>query len=152
MENALPSDFKEFLRLLNLHQVRYLLIGGYAINIYGYSRNTEDLDLWVEVSPDNAGHIVSAVREFGFAAASEQLFLARNQVIRMGVPPMRLEILTGISGVEFAACYARRRTENLAGLEIPIISPEDLIANKRAAGRLKDLADVERIHKMTKNS
>lgn len=148
MVNALPHDFSEFLRLLNSNQVRYLLIGGYAINFYGYSRNTQDLDVWVAREPDNARRIVRALAEFGFAAATESLFLEANQVVRMGVPPMRLEVLTTISGVDFDDCYTRRQIQQIGDLEIAVISPADLIANKRAAGRLKDLADVERIERM----
>src|SRR5580693_4971018 len=106
MATALPKDFKEFLRLLNSNSVRYLLIGGYAINFYGYSRNTEDLHVWVEIAPQNAVNIVSALQAFGFHAATPDLFLETNRVVRMGVPPMRVELLTTISGVQFDACYA----------------------------------------------
>lgn len=145
MATALPRDFKEFLRLLNSNNVRYLLIGGYAINFYGYSRNTEDLDVWVEIAPQNADKIASALRAFGFHAATPDLFLEKNRVVRMGVPPMRIELLTTISGVQFDACYAHRRVERIDEIEVPIISPDDLRANKLAAGRLKDLADAERL-------
>jgi hypothetical protein len=145
MATALPQDFKEFLRLLNSNNVRYLLIGGYAINFYGYSRNTEDLDVWVEIAPENAGNIAAALQAFGFHAATPDLFLEANRVVRMGVPPMRVELLTTISGVQFDACYARRQVERIEDIEVPMISRDDLRTNKLAAGRLKDLADAERL-------
>src|SRR5580700_8459378 len=107
---VLARDFKEFLKSLNSNHVEYLLIGGYAVGIYGHIRATNDLDIWVKVSPENAANIVRALSEFGFGAAgpASDLFLARNNVVRMGVPPIRIEILTSISGVEFEACYAER--------------------------------------------
>jgi hypothetical protein len=103
---ALARDFKEFLKLLNSNSVEYLLIGGYAVGIDGHVRATNDLDIWVNISPDNASRIDRALREFGFAESglTPDLFLARNNVVRIGAPPMRIEILTSISGVEFDAC------------------------------------------------
>jgi hypothetical protein len=99
---SLPHDFKEFLKLLGSNGIEYLLIGGYAVNIYGYVRTTNDLDVWVNVFPDNAARIDRALREFGFttAALTPELFLARNNVVCMGLPPVRIEILTSLSGVE----------------------------------------------------
>jgi len=143
----LPGDFKEFLRLLNEHQVEYLLIGGYAVGYHGYPRATGDMDLWVNPTPDNAARIVNALAAFGFSAAavSAELFLRPDQIVRMGVPPMRIELLTTISGVDFHACYARRKTEVLDGVETPIISLQDLRLNKQACGRLKDLSDLENL-------
>jgi hypothetical protein len=91
---ALARDFKEFLKLLNSNRVEYLLIGGYAVGIYGHIRATNDLDIWVNVSPENATKIERALRQFGFAAEelTSGLFLARNNVVRRGVPPIRIEI------------------------------------------------------------
>jgi hypothetical protein len=108
---ALVRAFKEFLKSLNSNSVENLLIGGYAVGIYGHIRATNDLDIWVNVSPENAANIERALREFGFAAPglTSDLFLARNNVVRMGVPPIRIEILTSISGVEFESCYAEKR-------------------------------------------
>jgi hypothetical protein len=148
MATALPKDFKEFLRLLNSNSVRYLLIGGYAINFYGYSRNTQDLDVWVAIAPENAAKIAVSLHAFGFLDATGDLFLEKSRVVRMGVPPMRIELLTTISGVEFEGCYARRHIERIDEIEVPIISPEDLRTNKLAAGRLKDLVDAERLEKL----
>jgi len=142
---ALPGDFKEFLKSLNSNYVEYLLIGGYAVGIYGHIRATNDLDVWVNISPENAGRIEHALHEFGFAAAglTPDLFLARNNIVRMGVPPMRIEILTSISGVEFESCYAEREMIQIEDMAVPVISLARLRENKAASGRAMDLADLE---------
>ena len=147
MDIELPPDFKEFLRLLNAKDVRYLLIGGYAVGYHGYPRATNDMDIWIAVHPDNAERITNALREFGFnlPELTPGLFLQEKKIVRMGNPPMRLEISTGISGVEFTACYASRIVDTLDGIEVNIIDLFHLKANKKAAGRLKDLADLENL-------
>ncbi len=144
---ALASDFKEFLKLLNSNHVEYLLIGGYAVGIYGYIRATNDLDIWVNISQQNAAKIEKALREFGFspAALTLDLFLARNNVIRMGLPPIRIEILTTISGVEFEPCYGEREMIQIEEIPVPVISLTRLKQNKTASGRAKDLADLENL-------
>ena len=111
----LPLDFKEFLKLLNSRQVKYLLIGGYAVSYYGYPRATGDMDIWIAIEPTNAVKICEVLREFGFnlPELSPDLFLQENKIIRMGVPPLRLEILTTISGVKFSDCYAEKLTGSL---------------------------------------
>jgi hypothetical protein len=117
---ALARDFKEFLKSLNSNNVEYLLIGGYAVGIYGHIRATNDLDVWVNVSPENASRIDRALRQFGFTAAqlTSGLFLSRNNVVRMGVPPIRIEI-TSISGVELELCYAEKETIPIEEIVIP---------------------------------
>jgi hypothetical protein len=141
----LPSDFKEFLKLLNEQSVRYLLIGGYAVGYHGYPRATNALDVWIAIHPDNAKRVVTALREFGFDLPEliPDLFLQEDKVIRMGNPPMRLEITTSISGVEFEECYSSRVVDILEGVEVNIIDLPHLKLNKKAAGRMKDLADLE---------
>jgi len=142
---ALASDFKEFLRLLNSNGVEYLLIGGYAVGIHGHIRATNDLDVWVGMSRDNAARVERALRQFGFGTAelSAELFMTADNVVRLGVPPIRIEILTSISGVEFAKCYAEREMIAMEDLTIPVISLLRLRENKSASGRAKDLADLE---------
>lgn len=144
---TLARDFKEFLKSLNSNSVEYLLIGGYAVGIYGHIRATNDLDIWVNVSLENAAKIERAVREFGFAAAgpTSELFLARNNVVRLGVPPIRIEILTSISGVEFESCYAEKKMIQIDEMIVPVISLARLRENKEASGRAKDLADLENL-------
>lgn len=139
----LAGDFKEFLRLLNSNGVEYLLIGGYAVCVYGHVRATNDLDVWVGTAPANALKLEGALRQFGFAAASSETFLAPNRIVRMGVPPIRIEILTTISGVEFETCYAEREELRIEEIVVPVISLARLRENKAASGRAKDLADLE---------
>jgi hypothetical protein len=144
---VLARDFKELLKLLNSNFVEYLLIGGYAVGIYGHIRATNDLDIWVKVGLENANRVDRALREFGFAATelTPDFFLAPNKIIRMGVPPIRIEILTSISGVEFEACYAEKEMIQLEEMIIPVISLARLRQNKAASGRAKDLADLENL-------
>lgn len=141
----LPQDFKEFLKLLKEHDVRYLLIGGYAVGFHGYPRATADMDIWVDINPENAINIVAVLREFGFnlPELTPKLFLKEKQIICMGVPPVKLEICTSISGVEFKACYEKHIVAELDGVEVNLISLEDLKINKKASGRTKDLNDLE---------
>jgi len=143
----LPPDFKDFLKLLNAHNVEYLLIGGYAVGYYGYPRATVDLDIWIAIHRQNAEKIVAVLKEFGFdpPELSPELFLKENQIIRMGVPPLRLEITTHISGVEFNDCYQSRVVDMVDGVEINLISLENLKTNKKASGRYKDLNDLENL-------
>ena len=143
----IPPDFKEFLRLLNFHQVEYLLIGGYAVGYYGFVRATGDMDIWVNINTANATNVVTALKEFGFAVPelSPELFLQKDRIVRMGIPPLRLEILTTISGVDFAECFENKLTVQIEELEVNLINLQDLKVNKRASGRLKDLLDLENL-------
>jgi len=143
----LPNDFKEFLRLLNSQQVEYLLIGGYAVGYHGYPRPTGDLDIWIAVNPKNAEKIVAVLKEFGFAVPelSVDLFLKKKKIIRMGNPPLRIEVATTISGVKFDECYASRIVDTLDGVEVNLINLNHLQVNKKASGRLKDLNDLENL-------
>lgn len=141
----LPPDFSEFLRLLNSHDVKYLLVGGYAVGYYGYPRATADIDIWVETLPENVAKIIAALEEFGFPGVEPEMFAKEKQVIRMGVPPLRIELLTGVSGVEFTACYKARMVARFGDVEVSLISREDLKTNKAASGRYKDLNDLEHL-------
>jgi len=143
----LSPDFKEFLKLLNENNVRYLLVGGYAVAFHGYPRTTGDMDIWIAFDPTNASKVTKALREFGFSetALREELFTNPKNVIRMGIPPYRIEVLTTVDGIEFESSFTNRIIENVDGVEISIISKQDLIANKLSAGRNKDLDDVENL-------
>lgn len=144
---ALHPDFKDFLRLLNSHRVEYLLVGGYAVGYHGYPRATGDMDVWVALSESNAQKAAEVLHDFGMPEdeVSKELFLERDKVIRMGVPPVRIEVITGATGVDFAECYSRREVIEIDGIAINFISLEDLKANKRACGRHKDLEDLEHL-------
>jgi len=143
----IPPDFRDFLRLLNAHHVEYLLIGGYAVIFYGYPRTTGDLDIWVAQTPTNAQRISDALVIFGFSRADTppDIFLLPNKVHRMGNPPFRIEILTDISGVDFARSWPDRQTAIIDGIPVNIIDIQSLKANKQASGRLKDLNDLENL-------
>jgi predicted nucleotidyltransferase len=147
MDIELPPDFKEFLSLLKTHGVEYLLIGGYAVGYHGYPRATHDMDIWIAIHPDNAERMVSALQEFGFDTPqlSASLFLQDKSIVRMGIPPMRLEITTAISGVTFEECYAGRVVDVMDGVEVNLISLQHLKVNKQASGRHKDLDDLEHL-------
>jgi predicted nucleotidyltransferase len=149
----LPQDWKEFLSLLVEHRVRFLLIGGHAMAAHGFPRFTADLDVWVEPGPTNAERVMSALVAFGFGdvrGLSNADFTSPGTVVALGHPPMRIDLLTSISGVEFKGAWARRRRTTVAGVRLWMISAEDLIANKRAAGRPKDLLDVETLLQVPK--
>ncbi|MBC8420891.1 MAG: hypothetical protein H8E10_20110 [Desulfobacterales bacterium] len=146
-EIELHPDFKDFLRLLNSHAVEYLLVGGYAVGCHGYPRATGDMDVWIAVSESNAQKAAIVLRDFGMPEedVSKRLFLERDKVVRMGVPPVRIEVITGASGVDFAECYSRREVIEIDGIPVNFISLEDLKENKRASARHKDLDDLEHL-------
>jgi hypothetical protein len=143
----LPQDFKEFLSLLNKHDVKYLVIGGYAVAFHGFIRATNDMDVWIALDKDNAEKIKNALIEFGFSNQnlSTGLFLKEKNIIRMGFPPLRIEILTTISGVSFEKCYTNRIVETVDAVPVNFINLEDLKQNKKASKRLKDLNDLENL-------
>lgn len=143
----LTADFKEFLRLLNANHVDYLLVGAYAVGLHGYPRATVDLDVWVNPTADNAPRVIAALQEFGFDAPTiePQLFINPRSIVRFGVPPFRIEIMTAIDGVAYEACSKNRETFDMDGVAVPVISLADLKTNKRAAGRHKDLNDLENL-------
>lgn len=143
----LPKDFREFLSGLNSNEVAYMVVGGYAVGHHGYPRPTLDLDVWVQKSETNAERILKALREFGFVPSDEdrRLLLMDRRILRMGRPPLRIEILTGVSGLEFSESFARRSTIEWDGLKVSLIGLEDLRRNKKASGRFKDLSDLDNL-------
>ena len=143
----LPPDFKEFLKLLNAQGVEYLLIGGYAVGYHGYPRTTADLDIWIRVESNNARKMVETFHQFGLnvPGLGEHRFLERDKIFRIGVPPVRLEIHTGIDGVEFDECYPNRVSGVIDDIGVTLIALADLKRNKAASGRSKDLNDLENL-------
>jgi len=143
----LPKDFSEFLKLLNSKQIEYLLIGGWAVGYYGYPRATGDMDIWVSSKTENADKLIEAFKEFGFDVPdlSIELFTKENQITRIGVPPLRIEVLTTISGVTFDDCFPRRSVVLIEDIKINLISLEDLKKNKAASKRHRDLDDLEKL-------
>jgi predicted nucleotidyltransferase len=144
---ALNQDFKEFIQSLNDNGVRYLVVGGYAVARHGHPRYTKDIDIWIEMSKDNAAHIIEALDGFGFASLGlkEDDFLEADQIIQLGYPPSRIDILTTLLGVEFPECYPSRLTVEMDGVLVDFIDLENLKKNKKATGRHQDLADLENL-------
>lgn len=147
MDLELPNDFKEFLRLLRARGVEYLVVGGWAVIYHGYPRATDDLDVWIAVSPTNAERVVNVFREFGFDVPelSTNLFLKGDSIVRIGVEPVRIEVMTSISGVQFEECYRGRLETTLDEEPVSLINLDHLRRNKKASGRLKDLSDLENL-------
>lgn len=148
----MSADFADFLKLLTERNVDYLIIGGYAVNHYGYVRNTGDFDIWVRLTDENVESTAEALEEFGYAPKEESLPFLKipGKILRMGMPPFRLEVSTSIDGVEFDDCFPRRKTVEHEGMAVNFISYDDLLINKKASGRLKDLADVEELEQINK--
>src|SRR4030042_2766596 len=146
-EIELHPDFKDFLRLLSSHGVEYLVVGGYAVGYHGYPRATGDMDIWIAVNEANAERTTRALRAFGMpeVGTTKRLFTEKDKVVRMGVPPVRIEVITGASGVDFNECYSRRGNVEIAEIPVNFISLDDLKSNKKAAGRHKDLEDMEHL-------
>ena len=143
----LEPDFSEFIACLNAHEVRSLIVGGYAVGAHGLPRGTKALDVWVLADRENADALMSALEQFGFGDVGLTAldFIGPDVVVQLGCAPIRIDILTSIDGVEFIAAYPLRMDGTIDGLRISFIGREQLIANKRAAGRRQDLADADRL-------
>ena len=123
----LSKDFKEFVELLNAHEVRYLLVGGYAVAFHGHPRYTKDLDVWIELSQENADNILKALDKFGFGSLGLKSgdFLESDQIIQLGYPPNRIDILTTLKGLKFEDCYNAKVEVVIQGLKINFIDLEN---------------------------
>ena len=139
------NDFKELLELFNRHKVEYLIVGGYALAFHGAPRVTGDIDLFVRPTSDNAERILHALDEFGFGSLnlSKDDFTTPGMVVQLGVPPIRIDIVTRVSGVSWEKADAGKAPGRYGDTPVCFIGREDFIANKRATGRLKDAADIE---------
>ena len=143
----LNQDFKEFLKSLNDNNVRYLVIGGYAVAFHGHPRYTKDIDIWVARDAANAANIMKALEQFGFASLGlqESDFLTPDQIIQLGYPPNCIDLITTTPGVDFETCYAARIQTEIEGILVNFIDLENLKRNKKAIGRHQDLADIENL-------
>ena len=150
----LSQDFKEFIKSLNDNQVRYLVVGGYAVAIHGHPRYTKDLDVWLELSPANAAQIIKALTQFGFGSLSlrDEDFLDATQVVQLGYPPNRIDLILSLRGVDFESCYQTRLQLPIDDVTVNFIDLENLKKNKRAVGRLQDLADLENLEAIADDS
>ena len=141
------SDFRELLNLFEKHDVRYLVVGGYAVMKYSEPRYTKDLDVWIATDPENANSVYIALKEFGapLANLTADDFTQKDYLYQMGRPPLRVDIMMSIPGVEFEEAWKNREAVELDGLEIPFISRPDLILAKKASGRPQDKIDIEKL-------
>ncbi len=139
------SDFSDLLRIFNDHNVRYLIIGGYAVVQYAEPRFTKDLDVLIGTDINNADAVYNALKEFGapLADLTPKDFSEEGFFFQMGVPPVRVDVLMGIPGIKFDECWDRRMEVDFDGLKAIFISKQDLILSKRAAGRPQDLIDAD---------
>jgi Nucleotidyl transferase of unknown function (DUF2204) len=150
----LNRDFSEFIASCAAHDVRYLIVGGYAVAAHGHPRFTKDLDVWVWVDEQNANRLVSALDDFGFGSVGLTAadFTEEGMVVQLGYPPQRIDILTQVDGVQFDSCWDRHIEIEIGGQRVPFISADDLLANKKASGRPQDLADVAAIEELSDTS
>ncbi len=143
MEFATP-EFRELLSTFNEHGVKYLVVGGFAVMLYTEPRYTKDLDVWIEVSPENATRVYAALRAFGapLEGIDESDFI-ESGFYQMGRPPGRIDVMMSLDGVEFESAWENRTSADFRGVPVYFIGKEDLIDNKKLAGRHQDLADIE---------
>ena len=149
MGNIFNSDFRDFIVALNKNEVRYILVGGYSVILHGYSRTTGDMDLWVERTEENYLKIVKAFSEFGMSVfdMTEENFLQHPvwDVFTFGIPPVAIDLMIKLEGIDFSSAYNRSVIFKDEDLEIRTIHKNDLIAAKQKAGRSKDLDDLENL-------
>lgn len=143
----LTTDFREFVELLNKHEVQYLVVGGYAVAVYGHPRYTKDLDIWIEPVSENSDRLMTALADFGFGSLnlSRDDFLQPGWIVQLGNPPNRIDLLTSVSGLDFADAFESRNMIPVHEHQVPFVSLEHLLINKRASGRPQDLADVSHL-------
>jgi len=149
----LETDFLEFIALCNKHEVRYLVIGGYAVSIHGYPRSTKDMDVCIEMSEENAAKMVRVIKDFGFGSLnlSEIDFLNKDFITQLGYEPLRIDILNDLDGVLFVEAWINKKVVDLSGVRINFIGYNELLKVKEKAGRPQDIADVNMLKKRNKS-
>lgn len=143
--NILTKDFVEFIECCVVRDVRFLIVGGYALAAHGHPRATKDLDIWVMIDPDNAERLVQALGDFGMDSVGLEPsdFLEPDVIVQLGYPPVRIDLITSATGVDFGSCWDHRMVVQVGSVEAGFISEADLIANKKASARPQDLVDVQ---------
>ncbi|MBK7138841.1 MAG: hypothetical protein IPH74_07380 [Bacteroidetes bacterium] len=141
------QDFKEFVELLIKYKTEYLIVGGYAVGIHGHPRYTGDLDIWLNPTLENAEKVILCVNDFGFASVGLKVsdFTKEGNIIQLGIPPLRIDLLTEIDGVKFNECYNNRKEVEIEDIIVNFIGYWDLLENKKKSGRHKDLDDIENL-------
>lgn len=149
------NDFKDFIILLNKHKAKYLIVGGYAVSLYARPRNTDDIDFWIEAEGENAKKVLKALHEFGFGELdiSVKDLTRKDFVIQLGQPPVRIDILTSITGLDFKTAFEKKEIREISGIgKVYFISYEDLIDNKTKSNRRKDIDALNWIRDYGKSS
>ena len=146
-KKRLPEEFKDFIKCLNSNNVKYLLLGGWAVGIYGHPRATKDIDFLVSADKNNLKKLQKAFSDFGAPPIDIESFHKEGNVIRIGSSPTQIDVINKAEGISIDDCFPRKNIINIDGIEIMLISKTDLIANKKSSGRLADLADVEKLEK-----
>jgi len=138
-------DFRDLLGLFNAHSVEYMIVGGYALAFHGVPRFTGDLEIFVRPTAQNAGRILGALNDFGFGSLnlSAEDFSTQDRVVQLGVPPVRVDIITSLTGVSWEQCFTGQQPGAYGDVPVHYIGREQFVANKRATGRRQDLADLE---------
>ena len=144
-QRQLPADFKDFIRYLNKNEVCYLLVGGWALGIYGHPRATKDIDFLVALDAENLDKLQQTLVDFGAPSLDLEKFKENGSVYRMGRPPIQIDIINNADGIDIYDCFPRRKIIQVDGIEVSLISREDFIKNKKTSCRLQDLADIENL-------
>ena len=145
----LHQDYREFIKLLNENKVEYLVVGAFAMAFHGHPRYTGDIDFWIRNNDQNAGKVYKAIIDFGFPSddITAKDFTIEDLIFQMGYPPVRIDVFTSISALDFGESYSRKELKNIDGLSVSFLNIEDLKKNKKAVGRKKDMADLEALSK-----
>ncbi len=146
---VLDENFKEFIKLLNANDVKYLVIGGFAVAFHGYPRYTKDIDFWIWANPDNADKLLKTVHDFGFGSLGleKEDLLNETNVIQLGYEPNRIDLIMGLEDMDFETCFAQRQDAEFENLPIYFLNLDDLVKNKLSTGRLKDKVDAQTLVK-----
>ena len=151
---SLERDIIEFVELCNKHEVKYLIIGGYAVSIHGHPRSTKDIDVCIEMSEENASKMVKVISDFGFSSLklSKEDFLKKDSITQLGFPPLRIDILNDLDGVPFEEAWQNKKSVSFENVPVNFIGYNDLIIVKQKAGRPQDIADVDKLTKRNKRN
>ena len=150
----LEKDILDFVALCNKHEVRYLVIGGYAVSIHGHPRSTKDIDVCIEMSELNASKMISVINEFGFGSLklNKEDFLKKDLVTQLGFPPLRIDILNDLDGVNFQEAWNNKKIVTFEHVPVNFIGYNELLIVKQKSGRSQDIADIELLKKRNKES
>jgi hypothetical protein len=151
---SFEKDILEFLELCNKHEVKYLVIGGYAVSIHGHPRSTKDIDVCIEMSEMNASKMVEVIKDFGFSSLKldKEDFLKRDLITQLGFPPLRIDILNDLDGVSFKDAWKNKKIVSFENVPVNFIGYNDLLIVKQKTGRPQDIADVDKLKKRNKKS